>query len=152
MSLLPAPLSLARWPLRLTLLIAERSLSAAAEVARMALDILEEPVPETRVAPPRPARPQRADGRPPAAPPEPDHVDEEVVLVAEVAEAGAEEGAGAEVHVDEPWEGYRAMSAADIRARLADAGPGEAAAVKLYEAAHKERSSVIEAADRRLRG
>jgi hypothetical protein len=42
------------------------------------------------------------------------------------------------------------MTAPDIRARLADADAEVAAAVKLYEAMHKERSSVIEAADRRL--
>ena len=72
------------------------------------------------------------------------------MLAAEVAEAAAEYGAGAEVHVEEPWEGYRSMTATDIRARLAGADAAEAAAVKLYEALHKERSSVIAAADRRL--
>src|SRR4051794_19696332 len=43
---------------------------------------------------------------PPSVPDEliPDHVDEDPVLVAEAAEAGAEDGAGAELHVDPPWD------------------------------------------------
>ena len=53
----------------------------------------------------------------------PDHVDEEAVLVAEVAEEGAEDGAGAELHVEAPWDGYDEMTAADIRDRLAAASP-----------------------------
>ena len=53
----------------------------------------------------------------------PDHVDEEVVLVAEVAEAGAEDGAGPELHVDPPWDGYDEMTAPEIRDRLAAAIP-----------------------------
>ena len=90
---------------------------------------------------------------PPAAPDEliPDHVDEEVVLVAEVAEEGAEDGAGAELRVEAPWDGYDGMTAADIRDRLAAASPVEAAAVELYEAAGKNRRTVIDAAARALR-
>jgi hypothetical protein len=181
--------------LRLTLQIAERGLSGAASVARIALEILGEPAGAADRSEPGtgPPRARRANGGPPEPevqpevdvsapapgergpepdvveppapeavapadslepdvvdPPEPPHVDEEPVLVAEEAELGAEEGAGAEVHVDEPWEGYAAMTAADVRARLADAEPEVAAAVQLYEAAHKDRSSVIEAAARRL--
>lgn len=81
----------------------------------------------------------------------PDHVDEEVVLVAEVAEEGAEDGAGAELRVDAPWEGYDQMTAADIRHRLGAASPVEAAAVQLYETTNKSRKSVLEAAERALR-
>jgi hypothetical protein len=90
---------------------------------------------------------------PPTVPDElvPDHVDEEPVLVAEVAEEGAEEGAGAELSVDPPWDGYDEMTAADIRDRLAAATPAEAAAVELYEASAKGRSSVLDAAERALR-
>jgi hypothetical protein len=135
--------------------------------------------PETRVAAPEPGErgpepdlvqpvepegmepggtqaPAAAVAEPPAPEPsapeaEPDHLDERPVVAAEVAEAGAEEGAGAQVHVDQPWHGYGGMTAADIRDRLADADPEVAAVVKLYEAAHKGRSTVIEAADRRMR-
>jgi hypothetical protein len=98
------------------------------------------------------APPAEADA-PPAVPDElvPDHVDEEVVLVAETAEAGAEGGAGPELHVDPPWDGYDQMSAADIRDRLAAATPAEAAAVELHEATGKARRTVLDAAERALR-
>jgi hypothetical protein len=90
---------------------------------------------------------------PPAVPDElvPDHVDEEVVLVAEAAERGAENGAGPELHIDEPWDGYDQMTAAQIRDRLT-AGDGVlAAAVELYETTHKGRRTVLEAAERALK-
>ncbi len=91
---------------------------------------------------------------PPAVPDEliPDHVDQEVVLVAESAEEGAEDGAGPELHVEPPWDGYDQMTAADIRDRLAAASPAEAAAVELYEATGKSRRTVLDAAERSLRG
>lgn len=69
----------------------------------------------------------------------------------EVAEPGAEDGAGAEVNVEEPWPGYDGMRATDIRNRLVSGGGEVAAAVSLYEAAHKGRSSVLEAAMRATR-
>ena len=76
---------------------------------------------------------------------------DEPELVAEFAEEGAEEGAGAEIEIQEPWDGYSGMTAAQIRKRLGGAGPEELAAVQLYEAAHRNRRSVLEAAERRLR-
>jgi hypothetical protein len=82
----------------------------------------------------------------------PDHVDEDVVLVAETAEPGAEDGAGAELTVEPPWEGYDQMTAADIRDRLSAASAVEAAAVELYESTHKNRRSVMDAAARALSG
>jgi hypothetical protein len=105
-------------------------------------------------ASPEPAAPTQATAPPqpadPLAPAEPIHVSEEPELVAEVAERGAEEGAGAELHVDEPWPGYARMTAAEIRDRLRGEGPAAAAAVRLYEAANKGRSSVLEAAGREI--
>jgi hypothetical protein len=90
---------------------------------------------------------------PPAVPDAliPDHVDEEPVLVAEVAEEGAQEGAGPELTVEPPWDGYDQMTAADIRDRLATASPVAAGAVELYERTHKNRSSVIDASERAQR-
>jgi hypothetical protein len=90
---------------------------------------------------------------PPSIPDEliPDHVDEEPVLVAEAAEEGAEDGAGAELTVEPPWDGYDRMTAADIRGRLSAATAAEAAAVELYESTHKSRRSVMDAAARALR-
>ena len=94
-----------------------------------------------------------ATDSPPAVPDEliPDHVDEEPVLVAEAAEEGAEDGAGPELHIEEPWNGYAKMTAADIRDRLSAATPVEAAAVELYESTHKNRRSVMDAAGRALK-
>jgi hypothetical protein len=105
------------------------------------------------VAADTPASPTATADAPPAVPDEliPDHVDTEAVLVAEVAEEGAEEGAGAELTIEPPWDGYEQMTAADIRDRLAAASPAEAGAVELYERTHKNRSSVIEASERAQR-
>jgi hypothetical protein len=171
--LLSAPLSLAREPLRLTLRAWEFGLASAAEAARIGGALLDpdrgQPPPDVAEpwSPPhpteydngrgadtnQPAAPDAPDA-PPAVPDElvPDHVDEEPVLVAEVAEEGAAEGAGAELHVETPWEGYDEMTAADICDRLAAATLAQAAAVELYEAAGKNRRSVLDAAERALRG
>ena len=94
-----------------------------------------------------------AGDAPPAVPDQliPDHVDEEVVLVAETAEDGAEAGAGPELRIEEPWDGYAKMTAADIRDRLTAAGAAAAAAVELYESTHKNRRSVMDAAARALK-
>ena len=150
-------LSLAREPLRLTLRVWEIGLSSAASAAKRGLELLDQggngraqrPVDvESPAAPSRPAR-----DSPPAVPDEliPDHVDEEVVLVAEVAEEGAEDGPGPELNVDEPWDAYDEMTAPEIRDRLAAADPVVAAAVNLYETTHKSRRTVIEAAERALK-
>jgi hypothetical protein len=165
--LLTAPLSLVRAPLLLTLRAWELGLSTAAEAVRIAEELLgpERPPPDfaRRTPPPQPeyggnggapAEPYvSGPDVPPAVPDElvPDHVDEEVVLVAEAAEEGAEDGAGPELHVRAPWDGYDRMTAADIRDRLSAATPAEAAAVELYESTRKGRSSVLEAAGRALR-
>jgi hypothetical protein len=86
----------------------------------------------------------------PARPPEPPlHIDTEPELVAEFAEPGAEEGAGAEIHVDEPWDGYRRMRVADIRDRVAAAGAEQLAVTQLYEVTHRRRRSVLDAVERR---
>ena len=61
-------------------------------------------------------------------------------------------GAGPEIHVDEPWPGYNRMTAADIRDRLRAAPETVAAVVSLYEASRKGRTSVLEAAARGMRG
>ena len=73
------------------------------------------------------------------------------MLTAEFAEEGAEDGAGAEVHVDEPWKGYSQMRVNEIKERLAGATLAEAAAVELYEAGHRGRKSVLAAVAARAR-
>ena len=66
-------------------------------------------------------------------------------------EPGAEEGAGAQVHVKEPWRGYSQMTADEVIVHLADASPEELAAVALYEGVHRRRKTVLTQARRLLR-
>jgi hypothetical protein len=122
---------------------------------------------------PRPE--QRVNGQPaPAAPPPPPAVDvtppseqpdtplttaDEAVktlddtdeVVATVAEPGAEDGAGAQLDIEPPWEGYAGMKASEVVARLNQAGAAELAVVELYERAHKNRQTVLGAAAKRLK-
>ena len=123
--------------------IDEPTIAATAAAGTVAPTVEETAPPATEAAPPEPFAP-------PPAPEEPAHVDEEPVLVAEAAETGAEEGAGAEVDVDEPWPGYDEMTALDIEDRLQAEGPEAAAAVSLYEASRKGRASILEAASRSM--
>jgi len=51
---------------------------------------------------------------------------------------------------DEPWPGYDEQNANEIRAALADAGDERLKAVRTYERAHKDRTSVLDAAERQL--
>jgi hypothetical protein len=102
--------------------------------------------PEPGVAPEEPA--------PPSVAPElaqPEHVSEEPELVEAFSEPGAEEGAGAEVHVQEPWEGYERANVKEIVARLQTATPAELGAVQLYERGHRGRQTVLAAVERQLR-
>jgi hypothetical protein len=155
--LLTGVLSLAREPVRLTLRVWEFGLTSAASAAKLGLELLDQErsdafaTAERHYSPPPPP-PTSADS-PPAVPDEliPDHVDEQVVLVAEVAEEGAEDGVGPELHVDEPWDAYDEMTAPEIRDRLAAGDPALAAAVNLYETTHKSRRTVLEAAERALK-
>jgi hypothetical protein len=94
---------------------------------------------------PRP-RPRREPESRADVPDEPEHVSEEPVVVAEVADPGAEDGAGAQVSVAEPWEGYRRMKAGEVIARLESATPEEIAVVQLYEGMNRRRKTVLEAA------
>lgn len=105
-------------------------------------------------APPPPVPPAAAEGDAiPVVPPPPGAktVDDDPVPVGEFAEEGAEDGAGAEVHIDPPWDGYDDQTAAQIAERLADADREVAAAVSLYEGMRRGRRSVTKAADKRLR-
>ena len=85
---------------------------------------------------------------PPSA--EPAHIDTDDELVEEVADPGAEDGAGAQVRIAEPWTGYRALRAADVIERLAAASPEELAAIELYELANRKRRTVIAGVQREL--
>jgi hypothetical protein len=73
------------------------------------------------------------------------HVEPEVELVAEIADAEAPDSPGPQLHVDEPWEGYRRMKVAEIVARLEGQTPEVLAAVELYESTHRHRAGVLNA-------
>lgn len=140
MASLNAVVSLAREPVRLTLKVWELGLSGAAAAARIGLDLLEPqrsaPIPEPHRPPP--AAPVRGNGAPPGP--------------VEVVPDHAEHGVGPELHVDPPWDGYDEMTAPEIRDRLVVGDPVLAAAVDLYETTHKSRRTVIDAAERALKG
>jgi hypothetical protein len=160
------PLDLITGPARLAAGAAGGAIGVAIDVLQGIRGLLEgEAAEETRPsAPPEDTRngrpttpaPQEPARQPPSPPPvaepplEEDHVDEGSVLVAEVAEAGAEDGAGPELEVEEPWEGYDRMTAEEIGDRLSKATREAVAAVQLYEAVTKGRDSVLEASETRL--
>jgi hypothetical protein len=105
-------------------------------------------------SPPPPRTPPPPPSEPPPeaeAAPEPAHVDEEATLVGEFAEAGAEDGAGAELELSEPWEGYDGMRVDELVARLADASSEMLAAVVLYERSTRDRAAVVDEAELQLR-
>lgn len=165
---LMGPLDLIRAPAILAVSVAEGALGLAVGGLRFARELLEPKPAEVEVPPfarkddarngsPPPSREEPPVQRRPAPPPAPEppleeeHVDEGAVLVAEVAEAGAEDGAGAELEIQEPWDGYDEMTADQIADVISDAGRESVAAVELYEAMNKNRSTVLDAAERRLR-
>ena len=88
----------------------------------------------------------------PAPPAEfvPSHVDEEAVVVAQFSDPGAEDGAGAEVRVEQPWQGYGQLKAPEVIDRLVAEPNDVLALVLLYERAHRARRTVIAAAEREL--
>ena len=113
-----------------------------------------QPTPVHSVSTVRPPRPEPVES--PAvyeapAVQEPVHVSEEPELVRESAEPGAEDGAGAAVTVLEPWNGYQHMNAREVIARARQATRAELAAVRLYEARHRSRQTVLAAVDRQLK-
>ena len=78
-------------------------------------------------------------------------IDDSDELVAEFAEPGAEDGAGAELNFEEPWEGFDTETAEAVSARIAHADAAELAVLELYEQTHKQRKTVLDAAAQRLR-
>jgi hypothetical protein len=163
------PLDLIRGPALIAVSVAESALGLAIGTLRFARELLEGDPQDVEVpsyarndaarngSPPK-EREQPATQPPPPPPPAPEpprqeeeHVDEGTVLVAEVAERGAEDGAGPELDIQEPWDGYDGMTADEIRDVISQASRESLAAVELYEAANKKRRSVLDAAERRLR-
>jgi hypothetical protein len=114
------------------------------------------PAPPTEVAAPPPAHEQptnAASDEAPAVSPggRGGHVDEQAVLVSESADPGAQDGAGASVHVREPWSGYRTMRAPEIVDRLPALPDEVLSLVLLYETKPgRARHTVLRAAQREL--
>ncbi len=131
---------------------AKQSVPAPRETAS---DTAPAPPDQSDTAPAPPDQSDTAPGPPdqaePTLQPTPAHVSEEPTLVEEFAEAGAEDGAGAQVSVAEPWDGYAHMNAQDIIARASHADAAELAAVQLYEAANRSRETVMTVVERELR-
>ncbi|HKO27832.1 MAG TPA: hypothetical protein VJU80_10275 [Solirubrobacteraceae bacterium] len=111
--------------------------------------------PERRPAPTQPRETVHVSEQPEpvhvSEEPEPVHVSEEPELVREEAEPGAEDGAGAQLTVMEPWNGYARMNAREVIARAEQADAAELAAVRLYESRHRSRQTVLATVDRRLK-
>jgi hypothetical protein len=107
------------------------------------------PAPVAEPAPPV-AEPVEPAPPAPAPPPSEGHVSEEPVEVAAFAEPGAEDGPGPELDVEEPWDGYANQDAPTVVQLLSTVGRESAAAVELYESVHRQRRTVLEAAERRL--
>lgn len=87
----------------------------------------------------------------PDAEPAPPHVSEETTLVQSVAEPGAEDGAGPQITIEEPWEGYAKLNARQVIARVSQSSSEELAAVELFERAHKNRETVLAAVARQTK-
>jgi hypothetical protein len=117
-----------------------------------------EPPREETPPPPEPTREPPAPPPPPPAPAafepepaEPPHVSEEPELVAESADPEAADPGTAEVHVAEPWDGYRHLKADDVIGRISVATAEELAVIELYEQTHRHRKSVLAAVEKQLR-
>jgi hypothetical protein len=114
----------------------------------------EEAVAELRELRDTPAKPPPPPPPPSPTPPPPAasvHLADEDEVIEEVAEPGAEDGAGAQIHVAEPWEGYAQLKAADVVGQLEGRDNAELAAIELYELSHRQRQTVIDAVKKALR-
>jgi hypothetical protein len=153
--LITYPLRIGARTTRLWLRATEEAVSVAASVTDRLIDAVRPggsaATPAVGLSGWEPPAPPQAAERMPALDDESPHISEEPQLVGEFAEPGAEEGAGAEVHVVEPWDGYEHMNAKQVIDRLAGASPAELAAVQLYESGRKDRQTVIAAVGRALR-
>jgi hypothetical protein len=109
------------------------------------------PVAPPPVAPPPVASPAPAPPPPPPEPPievVPDLTPGQAARVREAEREAevTEDSPGAVVHVDEPWQGYKAMKAPEIIERLRMSDDAVKAVVLLYEGSHRGRKTVLRAA------
>jgi outer membrane biosynthesis protein TonB len=166
---------LVKLPIRLTVDLLKLQIEGTKLALGLVREILEgdrEPAPAPPRAEPPPAWDEEPPPPPPAPeaveplprvpepvepepfepePPEPVHVSEEPELVAESADPEAADGGTAEVHVAEPWDGYKHLKADDVIARVGAATAEELAVIELYEMTHRGRKSVLAAVEKQLR-
>jgi hypothetical protein len=71
--------------------------------------------------------------------------DEAVADNERVVETEGAAAPGAQLRVEAPWDGYDAMKAGEIVARVRSADPAARAVVRLYEQTHKKRKSILDA-------
>jgi hypothetical protein len=115
------------------------------EQARSATATATAPPPPAAPAAPRVARGHRRErdvqpnGRPRAKDPEPE---------TELVETEGGASPHAQITVDAPWDGYDAMRANQIVARVKTADTAVKAVVRLYEQSHKKRKSILDATAR----
>jgi hypothetical protein len=121
------------------------------------------PLRRERPAPPPAATPRPAARRrpvtvdePPPPPPAPPTPPEAVPPEPTPGQAAREREArreaeatpdspGPEIHIDEPWPGYRKQPAGEIVARLNGADDATRAVVRLFESRHRKRKTVLSA-------
>jgi hypothetical protein len=130
-------------PLRIVRVTAERSFGIARGVLGAVLPSDDRPVADADIfAPTAPEPEPEAEAAIPSLEvlEGDEHLEVEDVVV---AESGPERGAGAEIHVDEPWAGYDAMALDEVLARLEDATEAQVAIVRLYERQHENRQAVL---------
>ena len=144
---MPGPMSLILWPLR-----------AGVRAGGVLVKVAQELIPnggagaeDAFVAPAQAPPTRRPAARGTPGPPAPPHVSEDPVPVATVADPGAAAGAGPELEIAEPWEGYDTMPVSHIADQLAAAPVEAAAAVRLYETANLSRRTILDATEVRLR-
>jgi hypothetical protein len=143
-------------PLTLPLAAARGAVSGAFEALIDALAGSDEsrhaaPPTESPGAPPPPPAPPRAASPPPPVQPSADEPTRAEVGRRRVAEreteGGGPGGVGAEVRIDEPWDGYARMTAPEVVERLVGADEATRAVVRLYEAANRNRATVLRATE-----
>jgi hypothetical protein len=131
------------------------ALSTARQVAGMAFDRRSQSRAPSTWAPPPPVSSRPASSASPREAPTPGPVtaravDREATVVAESADAGAAGGAGAQIRIAEPWKGYGSLTAKEVNRRLATESPEALAVARLYEAANRNRVTVLKEIDHRL--
>lgn len=87
----------------------------------------------------------------PARPEVEEPIPDDRELVEELADPGAEQGAGAALRVAPPFPGYDELRAPDVIARLPSLDVAELGETELYERTHRARRTVLDAIAREIK-